>query len=257
MNRFWRGLDGDLRFVAALALAGVLVTVLPIPDPLRAIVFIPLVLAVPGYAITAALFPPSFVTREERAVLSIALSVAFWALAGLVLQLMIDLDRWVWLTLAVIVTLGAVLLAQSRRMEQPSPAPRRRPPRPRVAAVAAAALTAAITVVALAVASGGQQRELDRAHFTSVWIAPPAAGGEPLSGEISVGVRNQEGAPAEYTVVVTTQGRTIEEWDLSLEDDETWLGAVPAAEAEAAVVASLLSDGILYRRVKLEYGALK
>src|SRR4029079_2686500 len=76
---------------------------------------LPLVLFVPGYAVAAALFPPGFVTRDERAALTVAFSVGAWALIGLVLQIFINLDRGVWLAMLLLVTLTGVVLAQMRR----------------------------------------------------------------------------------------------------------------------------------------------
>jgi uncharacterized membrane protein len=263
----WR-LDRDLDLVAALIAAGLLVTALPLPNPVRAVVFIPLVLVAPGYALAAALFPPGFVTREERATLTFALSVAAWALGGVVLYLVIDLDLWAWLLMGATVTLASLVIAQWRRHAQP--AGRRESAfttRPGLGELVSCAVTAspailaltvavAVAVLALALASASQYRELARAHFSSVWISPPPSTSRPPT-RISVGVENHEGTTGAFRLVVTTKGRTIDEWESELESGERFEASVPAAEAEGAVVAAVYRDGALDRRAKLEYGALK
>jgi uncharacterized membrane protein len=248
-------LDRDLAAAAGLALLGLLVTILPLPDPLRTVLFLPLVLFVPGYAVAAALFPPGFVTRDERAALTVAFSVGAWALVGLVLQIFINLDRGVWLAMLLLVTLTGVVLAQMRREGLPGAVALRGRPLATVSPLAVAAIAAAVAIaaVSIAVASGGQERELDRARFSGFWIAPVRGTGDPAA-EISVGVQNHQNRTTEYRLVVTTRGRTIDEWRLTLEDEGTWSNRVPADEAEGPVVASLYRDGLLYRRVKVEFG---
>lgn len=247
-----RRLDRDLIAAAVLALLGLLVTLLPLPDPLRTALFLPLVLFVPGYTVAAVLFPPGFVTHDERAALTVAFSVGAWALIGLVLQIFIDLDRGVWLAMLLLVTLTGVVIAQMRREALPGAAAPKEEPRSTLKPLAMAAFVAAIAIaaVSIAVASGGQERELDRALFTGFWIAPV----EGATAEISVGVQNHENHAIEYRLVVTTKGRTIDDWRIALEDEATWSNRVPADEAEGPVLASLYRDGRLYRRVKLEFG---
>jgi uncharacterized membrane protein len=248
-------LDRDLAVAAGLALLGLIVALLPLPDPVRTVLFLPLVLIVPGYAVAATLFPPGFVTRDERAALTVAFSVGAWALTGLALQIFINLDRGVWLAMLLVVTLAGVVLAQMRRNALPGDAPGQGLPVPTVNPLAIAATVVAIAIAgaSLAVASGGQERELDRALFSGFWIAPVRGTGEPAA-ELSVGVQNHEDRTIEYRVVVTTRGRTIDESSFILEDEEVWSSQVPAEEAEGPVLASLYREGRLYRRVKVEFG---
>jgi uncharacterized membrane protein len=250
-----RRLDRDLAAIAALALLGLLVAILPLPDPVRALLFLPLVLFVPGYAVAAALFPPGFVTRDERAALTIAFSVGVWALIGLVLQIFINLDRGVWLAMLVFVTFAGVVLAQMRREGLSGTAPVEGRALATINPLAVVAIVAAVAIaaVSIVVASGGQERELDRARFSGFWITPVRGTGDPAA-EISVGVQNHQDQTTEYRLIVTTRGRTIDEWRLTLEDEETWSNQVPADEAEGPVLASLYRDGRLYRRVKVEFG---
>lgn len=247
-----RSMDRDLAAAAGLALFGLLVALLPLPAPLSTALFLPLVLFVPGYAVAAALFPPGFVTRDERAALAVAFSVGVWALIGLVLQIFIDLDRGTWLGMLLLITSTGVVIAQMRREALPDAMALREGPYSTINPLAMAAFVAAIAIAALsiAVASGGQERELDRARFSGFWIAPV----EGATAEISVGVQNHENRAIEYRLVVSTKGRTIDDWHITLEDEATWSNRVPADEAEGPVLASLYRDGHLYRRVKVEFG---
>jgi uncharacterized membrane protein len=248
-------LDRDLAAAAGLALLGLLVALLPLPGPLSTALFLPLVLFVPGYAVAAALFPPGFVTRDERAALAVAFSVGAWALIGLVLQIFINLDRGVWLAMLLLVTLTGVVIAQMRREALPDAMAIREGPYSTINPLAMAAFVAAIAIaaVSIAVASGGQERELDRARFSGFWIAPVKGTGDPAA-EISVGVQNHEDRTTRYRLIVTTRGRTIDEWRIALEDEGTWSNRVSADEAEGPVLALLYRDGRLYRRVKVEFG---
>jgi uncharacterized membrane protein len=260
-SKLWP-LDRDLAVVAALAVAALVVTALPFPDVLRALVCIPFVLVAPGYALGATLFPPEFISRDERATLTVAFSVAAWSIGGLILHLAVDLDRTAWLLLGLAVTIAGVLLAQARRPGPGGRRARRSGTRPRWRALAASAtpavpalvLAVAIAGVAIAIASGGQARELARAHFSSVWIVPQVDGTSDPAERIEVGIQNHEGRDADYTLKVTTKGREIEEWDVQLDSGEAWGETVPAAEAEGPVVAWLYLEGSLERRVKLEFG---
>ena len=260
-RRLWR-LDSDLAIVAGLAVLALVVTVLPFPDALRALVCIPFVLVAPGYAIAATLFPPEFISRDERTTLTIAFSVSAWSIGGLVMHLAVDLDRAVWLLLGLASTLVGVLLAQARRAALGGRRPRRSKPGLSLRSLASSAtpavpvlaLAIAIAGIAIAIASGGQARELARPHFSSVWIVPQL--GEAPAERIEVGLQNHEGREIDYTLKVTTQGREIDEWDVRLNSGEAWAETVPAEEAEGPVTAWLYREGRLDRRVKLEFGAL-
>lgn len=76
-----------------LGLAGVL---LPIESWVRFIMLVPLVFALPGYAAVCALLPSETVPAAERAVYTAALSIAISVLSAVRVQLVLGLDRTIW-----------------------------------------------------------------------------------------------------------------------------------------------------------------
>lgn len=244
--------DRDLALTAALAIFALFVLALPLPHWLQAVLALPLVLILPGYALGAAIFPPDFITREERWVFTIAFSIVAAALGGIVLQLFVDLGRGVWIALLLVLTLGCCAVALVRR------GPRRRGARGRpltLSPLLAAALlaAAAICAVAIAVASNGAGDQLARSHFSSLWLLPADRSEE----ELAVGVENHEGRAVRYTLRVGSLQRVEEEWSLSLEAGETWSARVPASRLGVASFAALYRGKTLYRRVSLQPGAVR
>ncbi len=245
-------LDGDLAGVCGLAFAGLIFTAVPFPDALRAVVLLPLVLAAPGYAVAAALFPGR-IGLLERTVLTVALSVAAWTLTGLAAQVVFDLGRGAYLAIGLFTVLAGSLVAQLRRQGSP---PRRGNAGPHlVPAIVAGTACLAIVATAIALASAAERREVNRAEFSALWIAPlsenEAGRGEE---EVVVGVQNHEGATADYMLRVVRMGRTIKAWRIHLPDGRSWSNHLLTAEERGPLVATLFVDGNLYRRVKLEPG---
>ena len=70
------GMRRDLTLVVALACLAFVAALLSAPVLLRAVLLVPLVLVLPGYALAAALFPPGTVSPAERGVYSVGLSIA-------------------------------------------------------------------------------------------------------------------------------------------------------------------------------------
>jgi Protein of unknown function (DUF1616) len=255
VNRLPRHYDRDLAVVAALVLAGLAVTVVPLPDWLRAAVFLPVVLILPGYALTAALFPPGFITEAERAVLTIALSIGGWTLGGLALQVVIGLDRAAWMALLFVLSLVAVAVAQGRRGTAPAdsgrPAWSLPPFEPRIVGAVLAAV--AISTVAIAVASGSARRQLDRVHFSAIWIVPSESPTLSAGSDLTVGVQNHEGRALPYRLRVSQDGRTVREWQIRVRDGATWrVGLRRPAGKGKPLTAELFSGATIYRRVALE-----
>jgi len=67
--------SADLQATIALTAIAVLVALFFDSGPVAAIALLPLVLVLPGYAISAALLPPGSISREVRLALTLALSV--------------------------------------------------------------------------------------------------------------------------------------------------------------------------------------
>jgi hypothetical protein len=213
-----------------------------------------LVLIVPGWAIAAALFPPRSVTSDERAVLAVAFSIGAWALGGLLLGLVVGLDRPAWILLGIAMTAGAGLLARARRRARPpAKAPPPPPARPRRrAAVALVAVAVALAGVSIALARDSEVSQLRRAHFSSLWMLPQGGPGRPLL----LGVQSHEGGSLGYRLELARGSRTVRSWELRLAPGGSWQARLPAAALGGGgpLVASLLRDGSVYRRVALKAG---
>src|SRR5215218_2729989 len=105
----------DLIATVAATVIAIVVALLVESGPLAVAALVPLVLVLPGYAITAVLFPAGTIDRGLRVALVVALSVAATALSGLVLQVFVDLSRGVVAVALAGITIAAALAALARR----------------------------------------------------------------------------------------------------------------------------------------------
>lgn len=140
----------DLAVCASVLLLMLLVVVLDVSGPVRAVVGVAAVLLVPGYALVAALFAPGLPEWSARAVLSCGLSIAVAALCCVVLNALgIRLETGVLVGWTAVIGLGALALAALRRRGHPSPArmPRVAPRALAINAAIAVALTGAVVVL--------------------------------------------------------------------------------------------------------------
>jgi Protein of unknown function (DUF1616) len=210
------------------------------------------VLFVPGYALSAALFLPGEIGRELRGVLSVAFSVGVSALGGLTAELVVGLDRPVWAVLLASATVLAAAVAFRGRAGSVSEGWRPRPRLPRVGPVAPLAVLLAIAIAGWAIASAteGAHRQASRSHFTSLWLVPGGSGAEPAA---TVGVQNQEGRRVTYRLTLRRDARTVRRWRLRLGAGQEWQGelASSAISGVGPLVARLDRGGLPYHRVSL------
>lgn len=251
MSRLRRNRDLIGAAVAALLSLGLMA--LPVGGLVKALLLVPLVLFIPGFALTAAMFPAPALGRGERLVYSVALSAAAAALGGLAWQLAFGLDRFAWAGILVAVTLASCAVALRRRAGL-APDRLRSSPRPVLPGVPTAIgmlAAAALAAVAVWTAIGGVQDQRAESNFTALWIVPSKYAG--ASG-VQIRISNHQGAVHSYRLLVTGAGRTIQEWDGRLGARQQFQVEVGAAviPTGARLVASLYRDGTLYRRVKLQ-----
>ncbi|HEY8601582.1 MAG TPA: DUF1616 domain-containing protein [Thermomicrobiales bacterium] len=200
----------------------------------------PLVLALPGAALTGALFPRPVLTPAEQCLFSLGLSLGVVVLAGLVL----NETPWGMRAVPWIVALGAIaiiagLVAWLRR---------------RSAITTPAATTeglsfaqAAICGLAVLVVLGagfitvrGAQRQTTTG-FTQLWMLPTTADATTLN----IGVTNRE--PAEtttYRLEFEADRRVIAAWDVRLASGATWTESVTLA---ADISSTTMVEAVLYR----------
>jgi uncharacterized membrane protein len=249
----------DLEAIVTLVLGALLVSLLPLADWAKTALLLPVVLVAPGYAIGAALFRPGELPREYRVVLSVALSISAFALGGLLVQLVLPLNRLVLACLLALITIGASRVAFHRR--QTAPLNWAEPPPLRLAtvnpmAVVAVAGAIAVAVWAIETATRGAHDQLDESHFTSVWIVPPTQAGTP--GAMRIGVSNQEGRASAYRLQVSRGADVLQRWRFQLDADQQWQATLAASLSASSdgrpLIGRLYRDGTVERSVILEIG---
>lgn len=247
-----RGRSADLVAVAALAVFGALVAVLSPPAWLQAALVWPLALLLPGYAISAALFPPGGLPRGDRVIYAFVFCISAAVLGMLVLQLVLDVRRTAWICLLLGVTLGGVAIAWRRRRAAPVQAATggglRLPAGPFWAlGFLVATVLAAFSV---AVASDGVREQQSRQVFASLWAVP--TGAPDSDAPVRVGILNH-GGPTSYTLEVRTEGELVESFPVRLGDRQQWQRTLPSpvTSSTPALNIALVRDGERYRTVEL------
>jgi uncharacterized membrane protein len=244
----------DLALVVAFACLAFVAALLSPPVWLRATLLIPLVLALPGYALAASLFPPRTISPAERGVYTIGLSIAVAAIGGLLIQLVVGLDRQLWALFLAAVTIAAGLRGPRREGGQRSaPWPRRMP---RSLPIAALVFLASAVIAAMAIASAGNGLRDAQAkiRFTDFWLLPDRGDDAPPGTEaLTVGLRSHEGRPAHYKLKISREGVPFTSERLTLSAGEQWERAFTVAKVPkgASVLATLSRDGLPYRSLDL------
>ena len=245
----FRSIDRDIFVVIAITIIAVALAFILPPDwvPGR-IVALPLVLVLPGYALTTALFPRRKFEVPQRLVFSLALSLVIVILGGLVLDLMpFGLQAGSWAVLLGDITLGACAVALVRRRGQNLPTP---------GSLSAGGyiglnfrqglllgLSALIVCGAVAVSIIGAERQ-PYPGFTQLWILP--AGGANAKNAVSLGVSNMELTTMEYRLAVNVDGKTVKEWpSIDLNPNEKWEATLLLPQTGHAGNAKIEAD--LYR----------
>ena len=245
----------DLAGTVALALVGLLVALLPADAWIRAIFLLPMVLALPGYAAAAAMFPPGTLPSAERAVYVVALSVALTTLCGVIVQLVLSLERSVWAVALFSVIAAASWIAVERRERggavwTPPRAVHRLDPR----SVVVVALAVAITGWSISISSEGARKARDEVDFSELWVLPREPADEPGARRtVSIGVKNHEGSPISYRVRVTHAGKRLAAWRIRLADGRRWQASLPAPQISPSdpLEVELLRGGQVDRRAYL------
>jgi len=122
VNRYRHGVPVDLYLTLGLTLvAMVCAALVPVGDPLRTLFILPFLLVLPGYALTAALFPNQ-IGLAERLLLTLALSISVTVVSGLLLNLTAwGLQGTTWIVWLGGITIAASMLALARRQRYLTP----------------------------------------------------------------------------------------------------------------------------------------
>jgi hypothetical protein len=242
----------DLAIASGAALLSLLLVALPFGGLAKGLALAPLVLFLPGYALTAAFFPPGALPRAERFVYSISLSVGAAALGGLIWQLAFDLGRYAWAGLLTAIVLLASEAARRRRAPQPRRASGERLPRPGLAAALAILAAVAVAAIAVALAIGGVRDQRAESHFSALWVVPARTG----AGAVEIGVLNHQGASHDYRIEASDRGATVWHWHGRLGATQRKEVVLDSSQipARARLAVSLYRDGVVYRRTELQVG---
>jgi uncharacterized membrane protein len=233
--------------LTALALAG---TAIPTGGwwALRAIIVLPLVLALPGYALSGAIFRHRAPALAERIVLTLSLSVVATALATLfIFAIGVELTVLSWGIALALVTIGATLVSSAVQTEPDDSAPGEQPraarrPWQRLPIVIA---TVSVGLVAGAVVLARTPLPSDSAPgYTALWLTRDRG-----SAKLVVGVRSEEHRRTRYVLKLVLSGRTTSR-RLALGPGETWQVKLPPA-ARAAASLYRAGDPAVYRSVNL------
>jgi uncharacterized membrane protein len=213
-----------------------------------------LVLVLPGYVTTLALFPRRTLGIPERAALSLGLSLVIGAFGVLVLNATPrGIDALSWLLFLAAITALAGVCAHIRRYSGGTGSV---PPRaPRIgtsqALLFGLALMIALTAGGVSYASARHQPS---AGFTQLWLLP-AGGGDPT---LRIGIESHESTTTQYLLKVAVAGQVALEWpSLTLQPNGRWetTAALPANLSSVGTIEAVLyradKPDVIYRRVAL------
>ncbi len=243
----------DLALAVTLAdLAVVLTLAAPVPGPVRTCIALPLVLLLPGYTLTEAIFAPGEMEGVGRLLFSVGLSLASAALTGLALNLTPwGLRAGAWAVALYLIVLGAGVVAQKRRLRQPIVrGEARRLAGIRQMLLLGPALLLAMGAIAVAAFGALRVRPPD---FTELWILPAAQGEE---NRVRIGIHSRESAATSFRLQVIVAGEVVQDQvDITLSPNQQVEAIVhlPAPQADVEAVEAKLfrreDPDRAYRRV--------
>ncbi len=245
--------SNDLLLVSLIASLAALLAWLGLTwPPLQAVFGLCLVLFVPGYAVTAAFFPPRTLGCAERLLFTVALSLVSTMLGSLALYwLHVALRPATWaLVLAVITYYGSLVAWLRRRSIQPAvPALNLSLAQAGILGMAGLAVVAAVSLARVPSSAAGLE------GYTVLWILPTDVADPP---GVRIGITSVEFTPARYRLLITVDGRPMREWDgISLAPGEKWEAVVPLSAQAAgpgkieATLYRLDNPNVVYRQVSI------
>lgn len=235
----------DLLIINGIALVMVALLLIGVDLPaLRIVLALPLVLVVPGYALTAALFPAREFGPAEHIPLMVGFSLALAALGGVLLNWTPwGLQALSWAVLLLAVTLLASLVAVRRRREQSESAHDARAMftvrQGALVVLALGIVIAAVNVTRTPTAPQGLQ------GYTQLWLLPAD---KKAQHTFTIGVRSMEFQDTTYELQLNAGDQILQQWsDLTLKPNDTWQKKVVISEdaARAGPLRALLfrADG--------------
>jgi uncharacterized membrane protein len=245
--------------MVSAGLSAILAMVIPANSIVRLIGALPLVLFLPGYAITAALFPPRSLGILERLLFSLGLSVSVTALAGLVLNLTpwgLQTSTWA-MALAGIVLLASIIAWRRRRDAAIISVPVDLKFKLRFRDGLLLSLAVVITGTAIGL-SRLPVAPNNVAGYTELWMIPAETGN---STDFRLGITSAEFTETRYRLQVSAGDQVVQAWpELNLKPGEAWettIGLQSNQVVTGTIEAALyrLDDpATIYRHVKVWRG---
>jgi hypothetical protein len=219
------------------------VTLLPVPVPVRAVAGVLFVVLVPGLAVRAALIGGRG-PAGERAVVAIAAGLSVAGLGGLLLALVGGLGRWQFLLLETAAAAVAGIAALRRSSSATDPSERRPPIGSWAVAVGTVAAVVVVVVVSLAFAQDAASARA-QAQRNSVALAAVRKGSQLELQVIAGGTMSFSGS-----VSLGSPGATPMTWPVpALAPGATW--SVDVTPPPGALRATLESQRIELRSLSI------
>jgi hypothetical protein len=227
-----------------LLLTGIIAAAGPAVAVPRVLAGLPLVLVLPGYALSTLLLPagsalPGQVNRLLwRCIWATGLSLAVTVLGGLALNLTpVGLTRSSWTISLTILTMLALAASAGQRAWRSRAGtahetPARRPARSRsVVRHKLAYLVAALVVTGAAVGLGQVSAGWQRTPgFAQLWLVP--ARNSTAAGQATLGVRSAYPKAERFHLVLRRGARPVSTWDFTLASGQTWQQTVTAGAGQ-------------------------
>jgi hypothetical protein len=268
VNRKWL----DLALLCTLALAALALTLFGASSPaLRLLLGLLLALVLPGYALTAALFPRRALGGAERVLFTLSLSLSTTILCGFVLnRTPWGLQPESWATILSTVVLGSSLIAFARRYlipassagetdDQPVQTTQSEATsRPRLSLSVGQGLLFGLAAAAIGGAvllARGEAALRPAQDVVQLWMLPSDTAESPT---LRIGLNSAGQAAGEFRLQIERDGYIIREWpSLSIAAGQRWeqtvslQGRQPGSGPFEARLYRSEEPSVVYRRVAI------
>ncbi len=205
-------------WICLVAALGALAAVVTEASPLvRAVLAVPLVLFLPGYAVVHALFPSPVIPAVERLLMSIGSSIGLTILISLLLTAIgPGLTPTTWAAALAVATITGTVVAWQRRLQHGVVGPGVAfATMPRIGAVMV--LIAGFLIADVLLGNHLIARDQQTASPTQLWMVPV----DDQANDARLGMRaGEEGGS--FRIELSAAGSVLQEFKISLRPEQTW-----------------------------------